>query len=180
PERYWQVDDVRPGMKGHGCTVLKGTKVETFQAEVLGILRNTSPGRDLVLCRLSGLNLDKTGVIAGMSGSPVYLDNKLLGAVAYAWPFGKEPIAGVTPFSQMHGFVEAYERRDVAEQAKPVRVGLNAPVQIGDREFNTVTVSEGYEEPTATAADGLWMMPLRTPLCASGFTPHSLAMLRDQ
>jgi hypothetical protein len=177
---YWNVDEVRAGMKGQGRTVMHGTKIETFDAEVLGVLKNTSPGRDLVLCRLSGLNLEKTGVIAGMSGSPVYLDNKLLGAVAYAWPFGKEPIAGVTPFSQMHGFVEAYERRDVAEQAKPVRVGLNTSLQIEGREFNTVTVSEGYEEPTATAADGLWMMPLRTPLCASGFTQHSLAMLRDQ
>jgi hypothetical protein len=180
PGTYWNVDDVRAGMKGQGRTVMRGTKIETFDAEVLGVLKNTSPGRDLVLCRLSGLNLEKTGVIAGMSGSPVYLDNKLLGAVAYAWPFGKEPIAGVTPFSQMHGFVEAYERRDVAEQAKPVRVGLNNPLQIEGREFNTVTVSEGYDEATATAADGLWMMPLRTPLCASGFTPHSLAMLRDQ
>ena len=65
----------------------------------------------MVLCRLSGLDLDKTGVIAGMSGSPIYINGKLLGAVAYAWPFGKEPIAGVTPFSQMHGFVEALERR---------------------------------------------------------------------
>src|SRR5712692_8939899 len=79
PESYWQVDDVRAGMKGVGRTVMRGTKIEEFQAEVLGVLKNTSPGRDLVLCRLSGLNLDKTGVIAGMSGSPVYFDNKLLG-----------------------------------------------------------------------------------------------------
>jgi hypothetical protein len=147
---------------------------------VLGVLKNTSPGRDLVLCRLSGLNLDKTGVIAGMSGSPVYIDNKLLGAVSYAWAFGKEPIAGVTPFSQMHGFVEAYERRDLAEQSKPIRVGLKAPLQVEGREFQTVTVSESYDDPVPTAADGLWMVPLRTPLCASGFTPHSLALMRDQ
>src|SRR5258706_13649801 len=102
-------------MKGHGRTVMKGTKVETFQVEILGVLKNTSPGRDLVLARLSGLGLDKTGVIAGMSGSPVSIDNKLLGAVVYAWAFGKEPIAGITPFSQMHGFVESFERRDLAE-----------------------------------------------------------------
>src|SRR5262245_1139137 len=67
-ETYWKVDDVRPGMKGVGRTVLKGTKVEPFEAEVLGVLKNTSPGRDLVLCRLAGLGLEKTGVIAGMSG----------------------------------------------------------------------------------------------------------------
>ena len=117
-EAYWNVDDVRAGMKGVGRTVMKGTKVENFDAEVLGVLKNTSPGRDMVLCRLSGLGLEKTGVIAGMSGSPVYIDGKLLGAVAYAWAYGKEPIAGVTPFCQMHGFVEAYERRDLAEQGQ--------------------------------------------------------------
>ena len=111
-------------MKGHGRTVMKGTKVETFQAEVLGVLKNTSPGRDMVLARLSGLDLEKTGVIAGMSGSPVYIDGKLLGAVAYAWPFGKEPIAGITPFCQMHGFVEAFERRDLAAQAEAHPLGL--------------------------------------------------------
>jgi hypothetical protein len=166
-------------MRGFGRTVMHGTKIETFDAEVLGVLKNTSPGRDLVLCRLSGLNLDKTGVIAGMSGSPVYLENKLLGAVAYAWAFGKEPIAGVTPFGQMHGFVEAYENRDLAEPVKPIRVGLNTPLQIDGREFQSVTVSPTYDEPVPAAADGLWMMPLRTPLCASGFTPHSLSLLRD-
>src|SRR5215470_8785950 len=83
PDSYWSVDDLQPGMKGTGRTVMKGTKVETFDAEVLGVLKNISPGRDLVLCRLSGLDLDKTGVIAGMSGSPVYIDGKLLGAVSY-------------------------------------------------------------------------------------------------
>src|SRR5215217_7867702 len=76
----WRVDDVRPGLKGFGRTVLKGTKLETFQVEVLGVLKNTSPGRDLVLARLSGIGLEKTGVIAGMSGSPVYVEGRLLGA----------------------------------------------------------------------------------------------------
>src|SRR5207244_7958120 len=153
---------------------------ETFDAEVLGVLKNTSPGRDLVLCRLSGLNLDKTGVIAGMSGSPVYIDGKLLGAVAYAWPFGKEPIAGVTPFSQMHGYVEAYERRDLVEQNKPQRVGLRTPLTIDGQHFSSVTVSAGFDEPEPTAADGLWMTPLRTPLAATGFTSNSLDLLRKR
>src|ERR671934_193316 len=120
-----------PGLKGYGLTVMKGTKVETFQAEVLGVLKNTSPGRDMVLCRLSGLNLEKTGVIAGMSGSPVYIDGKLLGAVAYAWQFGKEPIAGITPITQMIAYADAHDRKDLVEGAKPTRVGLNRPVRIG-------------------------------------------------
>jgi hypothetical protein len=177
---YWQVDQVRAGMRGQGKTVMKGTKIETFAAEVLGVLKNTSPGRDLVLCRLSGLNLDKTGVIAGMSGSPVYLDGKLLGAVSYAWPFGKEPIAGVTPFSQMHGYVEAYERRDLVEQKRPTRIGLREPLRLGDKAFDIVTVSQDYDEPQPVANDGVWMVPLRTPLAATGFSQHSLGLLRDQ
>src|SRR5579871_4582503 len=143
---YWQVDDIRPGMKGVGRTVMKGTKIETFQAEVLGVLKNTSPGRDMVVCRLSGLNLEKTGVIAGMSGSPVYIDDKLVGAVAYAWPYGKEPIAGITPFCQMNGFVEAFERRDILRANKPTRVGLRQPLVIDGHEFDTVTVAQDFEE----------------------------------
>ena len=162
-------------MKGIGRTVMKGTKIETFEAEVLGVLKNTSPGRDMVLCRLSGLNLDKTGVIAGMSGSPVYIDDKLLGAVAYAWPFGKEPIAGVTPFSQMHGYVEAFERRDLAEQAKPTRVGLRDAAAASTASRSTPSPSRRRSTSRQpTDADGLWLVPLRTPLAATGFTPHSL------
>ncbi len=117
-ETYWLVDEVKTGMKGIGRTVIKGTKIESFGAEVLGILRNTSPGRDIILCRLSGLDLEKTGVIAGMSGSPVYINGKLLGAVAYAWPYGKEPIAGITPFVQMQDYVASYEKRDLAQKDK--------------------------------------------------------------
>jgi hypothetical protein len=177
---YWQVEEVCAGMRGQGKTVVKGTKIETFNAEVLGVLKNTSPGRDLVLCRLSGLNLDKTGVIAGMSGSPVYLDGKLLGAVSYAWPFGKEPIAGVTPFSQMHGYVEAYERRDLVEQKRPTRIGLREPLRIGNKSFDTVTVSHEYDDPQPVAGDGVWMVPLRTPLAATGFSQHSLGLLRER
>jgi hypothetical protein len=177
---YWQVDDVRAGMRGYGKTVMRGTRIETFDAEVLGVLKNTSPGRDLVLCRLSGLNLDKTGVIAGMSGSPVYLDGKLLGAVSYAWPFGKEPIAGVTPFSQMYGYVEAYERRDLVEQRRPTRVSLREPLRVGDRCYDVVTVARGIDEPQPAASDGLWMVPLKTPLSTTGFSANSLELLRER
>src|SRR6516162_9845311 len=141
PDSYWQIDDLRAGMKGQGRTVMKGTKIEAFDAEILGVLKNTSPGRDMVLCRLSGLNLENTGVVAGMSGSPVYIDDKLLGAVAYAWSFGKEPIAGVTPFCQMHDYVEAYEKRDLAHQAKARRIGLRRPLTVDGLKFNTVTVA---------------------------------------
>jgi hypothetical protein len=181
PNSYWKVEDLRPGMKGVGRTVMKGTRIENFDAEVIGVLKNTSPGRDLVLCRLAGLNLEKTGIIQGMSGSPIYIKGKLVGAVAYAWPFGKEPIAGITPFCQMHKYVESYERRDIAEEEnRPGRVGLKAPLHIDGQRFDAVTVSNDFDDPQPTAADGLWMVPLRTPLAASGFTQHSLTLLRDQ
>src|SRR5262249_42952856 len=114
------------------------------------------------------------------SGSPVYIDGKLLGAVAYAWPFGKEPIAGVTPFCQMHGYVESYEQRDLVEKNRPQRIGLRKPLTIDGLKFDTVTVSQGFDDATPTAADGMWMMPLRTPVAATGFTSHSLALLRDK
>jgi hypothetical protein len=176
----WRVEDIRPGMKGVGRTVMKGTKVETFQAEVLGVLKNTSPGRDMIVCRLSGLDLEKTGVIAGMSGSPVYIDNKLVGAVAYAWAYSKEPIAGITPFCQMNGFVEAFERRDGLRAHKPTRVGLRQPLVIDGKAFDVVTVSQDFTATKEAAADGLWMMPLRTPLAATGFTPNSLRYLQER
>ena len=178
-ESYWQVDDVRAGMKGTGRTVIKGTKVESFQAEVIGVLRNTSPGRDMILCRLSGLDLERTGVIAGMSGSPIYINDKLLGAVAYAWPFGKEPIAGITPFSQMHDYVLSYEKRDLAEQNKVQRIGLARPLAVEGREFSTVSVAQDFNDPQPTSADGLVMVPLRTPLVTSGMTPGSIAQMRQ-
>jgi SpoIVB peptidase S55 len=182
-QTYWEVDDVRPGMKGYGRTVMKGTKVETFQAEVIGILKNTSPGRDLILCRLAGLDLERTGIIAGMSGSPVYIDGKLLGAVAYGWAYGKDPIAGITPFAQMQGFAESYERRDLAEKGKARRVGsrhtLPTPVAAGARSFDSVTVAQSADGQGVDTNE-LWMTPLRTPLVATGFSSESLSLLRKQ
>lgn len=182
PNRCWAVKDVKPGMKGFGRTVMKGTRIETFQAEVIGVLRNVSPGRDMILCRLSGLKLETSGIIAGMSGSPVYLENKLLGAVAYGWAYGKEPIAGITPFCQMHSFVEDYERRDLAQKKKDKQIGrrfrLPKPVRVGDQSFGSVTVSQSMDEPAKK--DEMWLTPLRTPLASTGMTPRSLSLLKGK
>ncbi len=99
--RFMPVDEVRPGMKGIGKTVFQGTKIEQFDVELLGVLKNFAPKQDMILARLSGGPLARTGVIAGMSGSPVYIDGKLLGAVAFSFPFSTEPIAGIQPIHQM-------------------------------------------------------------------------------
>ncbi len=94
-------DSIRPGMKGYGLSVFSGQKTERFQVEVIDVMHKVTPKGDLILCRLTGADLENTGVIAGMSGSPVYLEGKLAGAVAYAWGFSKEAIAGVTPIREM-------------------------------------------------------------------------------
>ncbi|HYR88374.1 MAG TPA: SpoIVB peptidase S55 domain-containing protein [Terriglobia bacterium] len=104
--KFMAVDEVRQGMKGFGKTVFQGTTIEQFDVEVLGVLKNFAPRQDMILARLSGGPLEKTGVIAGMSGSPVYIDGKLIGAVAFAFPFAKEPIAGIQPIQQMLGILD--------------------------------------------------------------------------
>ena len=95
--------EIRPGMVGIGRTVFAGTKVEEFKAHLLGVIENVmGPRRNLILARLEGGPLADTGVIAGMSGSPVYVDGRLIGAVSYSLgSFSKEPIAGITPIDEM-------------------------------------------------------------------------------
>ncbi|MGZ5427796.1 MAG: SpoIVB peptidase S55 domain-containing protein, partial [Thermoanaerobaculia bacterium] len=91
---------IRTGMKGYGLTVLHGSRVERFDVEVLGIVPN-SLGRSQIIVRASGLGLEKTGILAGMSGSPVYFEGRLAGAVASTWGFAKEPVGAVTPIESM-------------------------------------------------------------------------------
>jgi hypothetical protein len=112
------VDEVRTGMKGYGLTVVKGQGIERFDVEVIGVLRNAAVGRSVILVSLSGLGLGETGVVAGMSGSPVYLDGKLAGAIASGWGFSKKPIAGVTPIEAMASIVP-----ETTPAARPGRPG---------------------------------------------------------
>jgi len=100
---FFPVADVRPGMTGVGRTVFGGDTIEEFRVQILGVLRNVvGPNRDLVLAKLEGGPLAQTGVIQGMSGSPVYIDGRLLGAVSYSLgSFPKEPFAGITPIGEM-------------------------------------------------------------------------------
>jgi hypothetical protein len=188
PKSYWDVTQLRPGMKGVGRTVMVGTKLEEFGAEVLGVMRDVSPGRDMVLCRLTGCNLEHAGIIQGMSGSPIYIDGKLLGAVAFAWEFAKDPIAGVTPFSQMIQYVRSNDRRLAAESKQ---AGKN-------QQFHASTLpsaplidgfgmaDDGQIAPISSSAimvsgGGMGgMTPIVTPLAASGFGPRALSLLADR
>src|SRR6195256_1984042 len=98
---FFALKDIRPGMRGVGKTVFLGDRIEDFQVEILGVLENIGPKQSLILARLSGGPIDSTGVMQGMSGSPVYIDGKLVGAVGMAFPFSKEPIAGIRPIADM-------------------------------------------------------------------------------
>src|ERR1044071_5025542 len=93
--------DVRTGQHGVGRTVFSGSRVEEFQVEILGVLENIGPKQSIILARLSGGPLAQTGVMQGMSGSPVYIDGKLIGAVALGFELAKEPICGIRPIEEM-------------------------------------------------------------------------------
>jgi hypothetical protein len=174
PIRYWNVDDIRPGMTGHGLTVLKGTKPERFEAAVLGVIKNFNPGQDLVLARLSGAGLEATGVISGMSGSPVYIAGKLVGAIAYTWPFNTEPIAGITPFAQMMDY--SLPRKSPGSVVTSTNFMLDGAVLIGSR--SAESLAGEYELAVVVAAQaGVGRLArLQTPVIAAGLS----AAARDE
>ncbi len=95
------LSQVEKGMKGYGLSVFEGTTVEKFDVEILGVLHNIGPGQNLILAKVDHPVVRRAGVIAGMSGSPIFIDGKVIGALAYAWQFAKEPVAGITPIEEM-------------------------------------------------------------------------------
>jgi hypothetical protein len=106
PAQHMRVDEVRPGMKGYGLTVFSGHRIERFDVNVIAVQKNFGPQEDIVLVRCLGERLEHTGVIAGMSGSPIFLSDdtgrdRMIGAIAYGWTLAKDPIAGVQPVQYM-------------------------------------------------------------------------------
>src|SRR5688572_4352863 len=95
------VSELKRGMKGHGLTVFEGTKPERFDVEIIDVLTNFRPRQELILIKTKHPRLEVAKVVAGMSGSPIYIDGKMIGAYAYGWSFGAEPVAGVTPIRNM-------------------------------------------------------------------------------
>jgi hypothetical protein len=179
PISFLKVDDVRVGMIGAGKTVLKGTELTEFKAEVVGVMRSVSPGRDMILCKLSGARLEYTGVIAGMSGSPIYVDGKLMGAVAYTWAFNKEPLAGVTPIEQIRSFAEQplHDTCKIAAEADgtmPI-----AALDISGSPYAALEHSTSLAM-LPVSAGGVQMTPISIPLAATGFSQRSLAELSQR
>lgn len=172
------LDKVRPGMVGVGRTVFQGTKIEEFKVTILGVLENVGPLQSMILARLEGGPLAETGVIAGMSGSPVFIDGKLVGAVAYGFPFSKETIAGITPIGEM---IEA--TRTDAPRAASTRLGSAFRAASFARPLDRDALIAALRRPLpVVAADparlmgalppglhGATLQPLALPLVFSGF-----------
>jgi SpoIVB peptidase S55 len=179
------VKDIRPGMVGIGHTVFDGTHVEEFKANIIGVLENViGPHRNLILAKLEGGPLASTGVIAGMSGSPVYVDGKLIGAVSYALgSFPKEPIAGITPIAEMTDStmfndvrapgarvkIEFPLTRDSLSAAFRKALNWNRPFadRPNDTELSGITAVAGL----GASQLGTMLRPIATPLVMSGFEP---------
>jgi hypothetical protein len=171
---------IRPGMIGVGRTVFEGSRIEDFKVEVIGVLENVGPRQSMILARLEGGPLANTGVIAGMSGSPVYLDGKLVGAVAYGFPFSKETIAGITPIGEMIETTRIDTPRAAAARFAP-RLGEGGPKAPLDRAalaaalkrpLQALSPGSGHlrgDLPPHLAGQSL--SPLALPLVFSGFDP---------
>jgi len=172
------VDELKPGMVGIGKTVFQGDELQDFKVHILGVLRNViGTRRNLILAKLEGGPLADTGVIAGMSGSPVYIDGRLVGAVSYSLgQFSKEPIAGITPFDEM---VEATAQ--AAPRRRAGRVDLQMPLT-SENMRASLRQAFSWMRPFAEspndvqvfgngldASVGTMLRPIATPLTIGGF-----------
>ncbi|MEE8349034.1 MAG: SpoIVB peptidase S55 domain-containing protein [Acidobacteriota bacterium] len=177
---FYPLDQVQPGMQGYGRTVFQGSKLERFGVEILGVLRNVGPKHNMILALLSGDKVEKTGVFAGMSGSPVYLEDQLVGAVAFSFPFSTAPIVGITPIHEMI---------DIFTESPRTRVDRGRPVELHRlyEVANLQGIPAEFELPRFPV-DSSWtrgrnlgsLQPIATPLNVSGFTPRSIQQFASQ
>ena len=192
--RTFPVDEVKPGMVGIGRTVFEGDRLEEFKVHVIGVLRNSiGPRRDLILARLEGGPLANTGVIAGMSGSPVYIDGRLVGAVSYSLgQFSKEAIAGITPIDEMTADATLPgPRRQVARvdlQMPLTQESLRASLRQAFAWIRPFADSPSdvqvFGDQSVNAGIGTLLRPIATPLSFGGFAPGVIdpvvSAFRDQ
>src|SRR5579864_2150186 len=173
------VSQIHAGMRGVAYTVFEGIKPESMDVEVLGVMRNMNgPKGDVILVRLHGTKVEYTGVVAGMSGSPVYLNGKLAGAIAFRiGEFSKEPIAGVTPIASMLE-INALDRSP-SEEAAATKTSLSA----------TPSKMAGPGEPAApsrmsqagaTQNFANYLKPIDTPLVFNGFSENAVRQFAPQ
>ena len=162
----YPLSQVHRGLRATAWTVFEGTVPEPMDVEILGILRGArGPGQDMILARLHGAKPEFTGVVAGMSGSPVYVDGKLLGALSYRiGQFSKEPIAGITPIEQM------LQVRDIPQNTEP---------NSGQRADGTSVPASEKKNGDTISTGGMTFAAMETPLLMSGFQPEAIQVWKD-
>ncbi|HEX2455380.1 MAG TPA: SpoIVB peptidase S55 domain-containing protein [Vicinamibacterales bacterium] len=181
------VDEIRPGMVGVGRTVFEGSELADFKVQIIGVLRNIQgPRRDLILAKLEGGPLAQSGVAQGMSGSPVYIDGRLIGAVSYSiGAFSKEAIAGITPIAEMKD-ATAMTRRSTTQQARlelPItRESLTAALSAASAQIAPFARRPADVQviglPSAAGGQlGAMLRPIATPLMLNGFDPETVDLL---
>jgi hypothetical protein len=174
PTKFMPESQVQPGMRGMAYSVFEGTQPEPIEVEILGVLDSMAgPKSDVILARLHGRKVEYTGVVAGMSGSPVYIDGKLVGAIAYRiGEFSKEPIAGITPIASMLEINEL-DKSAAAEVAQ----GVSSP-----RREATGTSGPGLPSSADAAAAGYanLLKPIETPLVFSGFRDDTMRLFAKE
>jgi hypothetical protein len=175
------LDQIHEGMKGTALTVFQGVKPESMDVEVLGVMRNVNgPKGDVILVRLHGIKPEYTGVVAGMSGSPVYFDGKLAGALAFRiGEFSKEPIAGVTPIEEMLEI----NALDHSPARGPVSAALRASLSddnASEQNATTQTASPGENPALPVQNYSNYLKPIETPLVFNGFSDETLQRYGSQ
>lgn len=158
---FFPLQDVKAGMHAIGKTVFSGSRIEEFQVEILGVLENIGPKQSLILAKLSGGPIERTGVMQGMSGSPVYIDGKLVGAVAMAFPFSKEAIAGIRPIADM--------------LVAPVGAPPRATIRLADTDLLAA-----LPKRAETLLGGEKMIDIATPVSFGGFTRQTIDRFAPQ
>ncbi len=168
------VDQIHAGMRGVALTVFEGVKPESMDVEVLGVLKNVNgPKGDMILVRLHGAKVEYTGVVAGMSGSPVYLDGKLAGALAFRiGEFSKEPIAGITPIADMLE-INALDKSP-AQEAAAAKPGTS--ITAG----KTGAPGDSNPLPDSTQNFASYLKPIDTPLVFNGFSEDTVRRFASQ
>ena len=186
--RLFPLEDLKPGMKGVARTVFSGTETQDFNVEILGVMPGfPGPRQSTIIAKLSGTNIEKTSVFAGMSGSPVYIDGRLVGAIAFSFPFAKEPIAGITPIKQM---IDIFEKGSINESQKPKEPRPVSFSQIASNEWKPdlpkqVVTATQLIAPVSTGSPlislmGQQMTPIATPVVFSGISQDTLSMFAPQ
>ncbi|NOZ61773.1 MAG: hypothetical protein GXO74_08825 [Calditrichaeota bacterium] len=174
------LQQIKPGMTGVGYTVFDNDRIESFEVEVLDVVQNFFPARSIIVVRLHGKKAEHVGVAAGMSGSPIYFDGRLAGALAYSFGnFMKDPIAGVTPIEQMLPIFAKEKNR--AREAPHLSLEQNYRLSRSFFSAQKLTLPDLFSVLTTPFSGGRGdIRPIKTPLLVSGFAPEILQKLDAQ